>query len=80
MEQYSKEHNTTEQPSKQYFKASTLPEIIKTYAFAKKGAKPSDIDKGEFFFLSFFLDLEDSSLFGIESSWKRERDERDESN
>jgi dual specificity protein kinase YAK1 len=51
MEQYSKEHNTTEQPSKQYFKATTLPEIIKGYAFAKKGAKQSDIDKGQCFAL-----------------------------
>jgi len=51
MEQYSKEHNTNEQPSKQYFKASTLPEIIKGYAFAKKGAKQGDVDKGEFFSL-----------------------------
>ena len=45
MEQYSKEHNTQEQPSKQYFKATTLPEIIKGYQFAKKGPKQSDVDK-----------------------------------
>ncbi|KAH9929489.1 kinase-like protein [Epithele typhae] len=29
LEQYSREHNTNEQPGKQYFKATTLPEIIK---------------------------------------------------
>ena len=28
LEQYSREHNTNEQPGKQYFKATTLPEII----------------------------------------------------
>ncbi|KAJ7902097.1 kinase-like domain-containing protein [Mycena olivaceomarginata] len=30
IEQYSREHNTNEQPGKQYFKATSLPEIIKT--------------------------------------------------
>lgn len=45
MEQYSKEHNVQEQPSKQYFKASTLPEIIRTYQFGKRNAKQADIDK-----------------------------------
>ncbi|KAF8441687.1 kinase-like domain-containing protein [Boletus edulis BED1] len=30
LEQYSREHNTNEQPGKQYFKATTLPEIINT--------------------------------------------------
>ncbi|TBU33846.1 kinase-like protein [Dichomitus squalens] len=29
IEQYSREHNTNEQPGKQYFKATSLPEIIK---------------------------------------------------
>ncbi|KAI0744060.1 kinase-like protein [Daedaleopsis nitida] len=29
LEQYSREHNTNEQPGKQYFKATSLPEIIK---------------------------------------------------
>jgi dual specificity protein kinase YAK1 len=28
LEQYSREHNTQEQPGKQYFKATTLPEIV----------------------------------------------------
>lgn len=52
MEQYSKEHGTNEQPSKQYFKATTLPEIIRTYAFSKKTAKQADIDRGASFFSS----------------------------
>ncbi|KAJ7268738.1 kinase-like domain-containing protein [Mycena haematopus] len=30
IDQYSREHNTTEQPGKQYFKATSLPEIINT--------------------------------------------------
>lgn len=30
IEQYSREHNTNEQPGKQYFKATTLPEIVNT--------------------------------------------------
>ncbi|EGO25259.1 hypothetical protein SERLADRAFT_361038, partial [Serpula lacrymans var. lacrymans S7.9] len=30
LEQYSREHGTNEQPGKQYFKATTLPEIINT--------------------------------------------------
>ncbi|KAI9572323.1 kinase-like domain-containing protein [Boletus coccyginus] len=30
LEQYSREHNANEQPGKQYFKATTLPEIINT--------------------------------------------------
>ncbi|KIJ68002.1 hypothetical protein HYDPIDRAFT_83234 [Hydnomerulius pinastri MD-312] len=30
LEQYSREHNTNEQPGKQYFKATTLPEIVNT--------------------------------------------------
>ncbi|KAF7376368.1 Protein kinase [Mycena sanguinolenta] len=30
IEQYSREHNTNEQPGKQYFKATSLPEIINT--------------------------------------------------
>ncbi|KAI0645637.1 kinase-like protein [Trametes meyenii] len=29
LEQYSREHNTNEQPGKQYFKANSLPEIIR---------------------------------------------------
>ena len=46
MEQYSKEHNTKEQPSKQYFKATTFPEIIRTYSMSKKMTKQSDVDRG----------------------------------
>jgi dual specificity protein kinase YAK1 len=30
-EQYSREHNTQEQPSKKYFKGTLLPDIIQSY-------------------------------------------------
>lgn len=46
MEQYSREHNTKEQPSKKYFQATTLPEIIRTYAMPRKNMKPIEIERG----------------------------------
>lgn len=46
MEQYSREHNTKEQPSKKYFQATTLPDIIRTYAMPRKNMKPAEIDRG----------------------------------
>jgi dual specificity protein kinase YAK1 len=45
LEQYSKEHNVQEQPSKRYFQATTLPDIIKTYPLARKSGKPADVQK-----------------------------------
>ncbi|GBC09926.1 hypothetical protein RclHR1_09200011 [Rhizophagus clarus] len=45
MEQYMKEHNTVEQPSKRYFSAVTLPEIIKSYPIMRKGLTQKEIDK-----------------------------------
>ena len=45
--EYEREHpNAKEQPSKKFFAASTLPEIIKTYPNQRKGLKQSDIDRG----------------------------------
>lgn len=46
MEQYAREHSTKEQPSKKYFQASTLPEIIKSYPMPRKNMKQSEIDRG----------------------------------
>lgn len=46
MEQYSREHNSKEQPSKKYFQATTLPEIIKGYALPRKNMKPAEIERG----------------------------------
>lgn len=45
LEQYSKEHNVQEQPSKRYFQATTLPDIIRTYPLARKSGKPADVQK-----------------------------------
>jgi len=45
MEQYAREHSTKEQPSKRYFTANTLPEIIKTYPMPRKNMKQSEIDR-----------------------------------
>lgn len=47
MDQYSREHGSNEQPSKQYFKQTKLKDIIMEYPMPKKNAKQSDIDKGE---------------------------------
>lgn len=46
MEQYSREHNTKEQPSKKYFQASTLEEIIRSYAMPRKNMKPAEVERG----------------------------------
>lgn len=48
MEQYSRERNAKEQPSKKYFQASNLPEIIKTYPLPRKNMKPSEVERGEY--------------------------------
>ncbi|KAI9732234.1 MAG: dual specificity protein kinase yak1 [Claussenomyces sp. TS43310] len=45
MEQYSREHGTKEQPSKKYFQATTLPDIIRSYAMPRKNMKPSEIER-----------------------------------
>ncbi|KAI0128806.1 kinase-like domain-containing protein [Xylariales sp. AK1849] len=45
MEQYSRERGTKEQPSKKYFQASTLPDIIKSYPMPRKNMKQSEIDR-----------------------------------
>ncbi|KAF2115715.1 kinase-like domain-containing protein [Lophiotrema nucula] len=45
MEQYSREHGTKEQPSKKYFSATTLPDIIKNYPMPRKNMKQAEIDR-----------------------------------
>lgn len=47
MEQYAREHNTKEQPSKKYFSATTLPEIIKNYPMPRKNMKPAEVERGK---------------------------------
>lgn len=46
MEQYSREHGTKEQPSKKYFSATTLPDIIRNYPMPRKNMKPNEIERG----------------------------------
>ncbi|KAI9725310.1 MAG: dual specificity protein kinase yak1 [Chrysothrix sp. TS-e1954] len=45
MDQYAREHNTKEQPSKKYFSATTLTDIIKTYPLPRKNMKPVEVDR-----------------------------------
>ena len=47
MEQYSREHGSKEQPSKKYFQATTLPDIIRSYSMPRKNMKQSEIDRGK---------------------------------
>lgn len=48
LEEYERDHpNAKEQPSKRFFAANTLPEIIKTYPNQRKGLKQTDLDRGE---------------------------------
>jgi len=46
MEQYSREHGTKEQPSKKYFNATRLPDIIRNYPMPRKGMKQNEIERG----------------------------------
>ncbi|KAF3386521.1 Serine/threonine-protein kinase ppk15 [Penicillium rolfsii] len=45
LEQYSREHNTKEQPSKKYFSATTLEEIIRSYPMPRKNMKQAEIER-----------------------------------
>ncbi|KAL9934212.1 hypothetical protein V8E36_006668 [Tilletia maclaganii] len=45
IDQYSREHNVEEQPSRRYFQASTLPDLIKTYPMARRSGRPADVQK-----------------------------------
>lgn len=47
MEQYSREHGTKEQPSKKYFQATKLEDIIRSYAMPRKNMKPSEVERGK---------------------------------
>ncbi|WFD36521.1 dual-specificity kinase [Malassezia cuniculi] len=44
-EQYSREHNVQEQPSKQYFPGTTLPEIVRLAPVSRRSGRTADIDK-----------------------------------
>lgn len=49
IEQYSRERNTNEQPGKQYFKATTLPDIINQAPMPnfKSSRHGTEVEKGE---------------------------------
>jgi len=47
MEQYSREHNVKEQPSKKYFQATTLPDIIRSYSMPRKNMKQAEVERGK---------------------------------
>ena len=58
IEQYSREHNTNEQPGKQYFKATSLPEIIKQAPmpnFKASQKQQNEIEKGPSRHIPLFL-------------------------
>jgi len=57
LEQYSREHNTNEQPGKQYFKATTLPEIINLTPMptSKSSRQGHELDKGSVVVLSLIF-------------------------
>jgi dual specificity protein kinase YAK1 len=49
LEKYSREHNTNEQPGKQYFKANSLPDIINTApmpTFKSSSRQGLELEKG----------------------------------
>ncbi|KIM20320.1 hypothetical protein M408DRAFT_82180, partial [Serendipita vermifera MAFF 305830] len=46
LEKYTREHNTNEQPGKNYFTHSTLPEIIKATPIPVQRAKPQEAKMG----------------------------------
>ena len=45
LEQYSHEHHVQEQPSKQYFPGSTLPEIIRLVPLSRRSGRAADMEK-----------------------------------
>ncbi|KAI5794400.1 kinase-like domain-containing protein [Peziza echinospora] len=45
MEKYALEHKTKELPSKKYFQATTLPEIIRGYLMPRKNMKPVEMER-----------------------------------
>jgi hypothetical protein len=55
MEQYSREHGTKEQPSKKYFNATRLPEIIRNYPMPRKGMKTNEIERGKCVAIRFLM-------------------------
>jgi dual specificity protein kinase YAK1 len=74
LEQYSREHNTKEQPGKHYFKANTLPEIINTApmpTFKSSARQGHEVEKGtvKLPWWSTWLDLTTSSELNNRASF-----------
>ncbi len=66
LEQYSREHNTNEQPGKQYFKATSLPEIIRQApmpSFKSTSRQQHEIEKGTW--TTFAATSEFSTTFSL---------------
>ncbi|KXS19149.1 kinase-like protein [Gonapodya prolifera JEL478] len=45
MEQYSRENNSTEHPSKRYFQGTTLEEVVSSYPITRKGLSQNEVEK-----------------------------------
>lgn len=56
LEQYSREHQVTEQPSKRYFQETSLQEIITKYPLPRKNMTEKDVDK-EMYLRRTFVDF-----------------------
>lgn len=70
LEQYSREHNTNEQPGKQYFKANSLPEIINTApmpTFKSSSRQGHEMEKGMLQFSRFTVWLNLTRSDGLQS-------------
>lgn len=72
LEQYSREHNTNEQPGKQYFKATSLPEIVNGAPMPafKTGRQGVEMEKGALSLLSASICVERGEEGG---RWRRGR-------
>lgn len=57
IDKFVNEFKLVEQPSKKYFAATTLPDIIKEYPIGRKGIKEADAEKGSFSLASLFFPL-----------------------
>lgn len=56
LEQYSREHQTTEQPSKRYFQETTLNDIIMKYPLPRKNMTEKEVSR-ETYLRSAFIDF-----------------------
>ena len=60
IEQYSRERNTQEQPGKQYFKATTLPDIINSApmpSFKSSSKSGHEVEKGQLYLFTYIRNI-----------------------